>query len=116
MTMIISGVAAWCLLDWIFPDACFRWYPLIPTYFTVMGFLIAIGMIWYSRSKPAKGMMIYMLLRIIKMTVTALAVFLYYKLVGESVNAMLITAAVFYLLFLLVEAVIFHRLGNASHR
>jgi len=109
--MMIAGATGWLLLYWLFPASYFRWYPLVPAYFILLGFLVAAGMARYSRSKPAKSLMIFVSTRIIKIILTAGSIFLYFRVVGEDINVMILTISLYYLLFLFVEIWIFFRLG-----
>jgi len=115
-TIVIAGAAGWLLLYYFIPASYFRWYPLIPAYFILMSIFIACGANHYYRCKPAKIIRVYMLSRTIKMLLTLAGVFLYYKLSGENITAMLLTTLAFYILFLLVETRIFYRLEKMARQ
>ncbi|MCL2727657.1 MAG: hypothetical protein FWD56_04660 [Bacteroidales bacterium] len=87
---------------------------IILVYFILLALLMAAGMVCYKRSKPAKGLMIYLLFRVIKIILTVGFLFLYYLLVGKNTTAILLTVSVLYLLFLFVETSIFFRLGKKT--
>jgi len=111
-TMVITGLVGYLLLNYLLPDSYFRWYPLIPSYFTLLALLIVPGMVRFRKSKPAQGLMIYLASRIVKMILTTVSVFLYYQLVGQDMKVVLLATFVFYLLFLTVEIPVFYRLGK----
>lgn len=114
--IIIAGAVGWLLLYWVFPAIYFRWYPVIPVYFTLLGIALSIVMSRYSKRKPVKIMMVYLLSRAIKIVLTAGGFFLYYGLIGEDTTAMLLTTLVFYLLFLFIETWVFYRFEKMTHQ
>ncbi|MCL2097805.1 MAG: hypothetical protein FWH23_03490 [Bacteroidales bacterium] len=115
-TVVIAGLAGWIVLYWIFPAYYFRWYPLIPAYFILLGLFMSIGMYHYSRHKAQKILTAYMLSRAIKIVLTLGSVLLYYWLAGENITEMVITTLIFYFLYLFVEIAIFYRFEKMTRQ
>jgi len=114
--IIIAGLVGWIILYVVFPAYYFRWYPLIPAYFILLGIIMSIAMARYSKFEPKKILSAYMLLRAIKLVLTTGGVLLYYWLVGENITAMVLTTLIFYFLYLYIETHIFYRFEKMNRQ
>jgi len=115
-TMIAAGIVGFLLLKYAVPQYYFRWYPLIPVYFTLLGGIMSAGMWYYSKRMPTKIVTVFMLMRGVKLLLTVGSIFLYYVLVGEQMVEFSLTTAVFYFLYLFVETYLFYRFEKMAKR
>ena len=92
---------------WGFPHYYFRWYPLIPAYFTPLSLLMSLCLIRYGKRKPLQRLTAYMFLRVCKLALTAGALFLYYLILDTDMVAMVLATFVCYLFYLFIETWLF---------
>jgi len=114
MTILIAGIAVGLALYYLLPAHWFRWYPLIPVFFMLLGFTMSLGMNYYSKREPRKIIAAFMMMRGIKILLTAVGILFYYGLVGEMMTEMLLVTIGFYLLHLFVETYLFYRFEKAT--
>ena len=108
-TIIAVGIVAGFTLFYIFPAYWFRWYPLIPAYFTLLGFVMVLGINRYSKRTPREAVVSFLIMRGIKMALTLGVALLYYLLIGEAVIQMTLWMTGFYFFTLFAEIFMFYR-------
>ena len=114
VTIVVAGIAVGLALYYLLPAYWFRWYPLIPVFFMLLGLFMSLSMNHYSKREPKKMITILMLMRGVKILLTAGGVLLYYWLVGERMTEVLLVTLGFYLLHLFVETYLFYRFEKAT--
>ena len=116
-TMIAAGIAGWLLFRYAMPEHYFRFYPVIPIYFTALGVVTSAAMRYYSKRKPKKIVAVYMMMRGVKLLLTLGTILAYYLATdGERMTEFALTTAVFYSLYLFVETYLFYRFEKMTKK
>ena len=117
ITMIVvlsaMGVAGWAILHWLLPQYWFRAYPAIP--FVFMAFAVIITMLqvrWEKGVASGRTTQQRVAINITgakmgKFLLSLILILLYWYHWNEQLKAFLLTFAIFYLISLLLETVIF---------
>ena len=118
---IIAGIVIGIVLARYFPQYYFGWYPAVPGYFTVMGFILFRFMILCRKHCPQKIINVYMMMRGIKLLVTMMSMLLYTLYIGEKPFEFALVTLVFYFYYLIIETYIFikfekERISNESKK
>lgn len=107
--MLVSGWGVWWLIISVLPQSYFSWYPLIPTFFYVMG-LILIHVITRDRKESQiKLVNLYLLLRFSKVAASILFGGIYLLFVKQQLRDFSIVFIGYYLLYLGLETYFFYR-------
>ncbi len=104
---IMAGLIVGLILSESFPDYYFSWYPVIPGYFTIMGFVLFRAMILCRKHNPKKIINVYMMMRGIKLIITLVSVLLYTLYVGVNTFGFAMVTLAFYFFYLIIETYIF---------
>ena len=112
--IILVGTATGLALYYIFPEYWFRWYPLIPSYFVLLGLIISIGMNYCIKREPRKIISAFIMMRGIKIALTLVGFLLYYCLVNENTTEAALLTCGFYFLYLFVETYLLYRFEKAN--
>lgn len=114
---VIVGVAVGLVLYYFFPDNYFALYPVIPSYYTLLGVILYSSLIVCQRKKPEKLINVYMMMRGLKFLITVVTILLYDIFYDEFTYEFSITTIGFYFFYLFIETIIFikfekERIGN----
>lgn len=104
---LVAGVA-WLLLTFVWPEAYFAAFPVIPLFFWLVGLAIAVSLEATHTEKPDAVTMTYMMVRGIKLLLTALFVGIYAWFVHTDMKQFGLTTLSFYMVFLVVESYVFY--------
>ena len=113
-SIVVAGIVTGLLLYYIFPACWFRWYPLIPAYFVLLGLIMSIGMNYCRKQNPGRYVALFMLMRTIKIILTMGCILLYYWLVNEKMTEMALLTCGFYFLYLFVETYLLYRFEKTN--
>ena len=105
----VGGVAVGYILQhYFYPNLYFKWYPLLPATYLLLGlaFIYALDKILYR--DPKKRIVFYMVLRNLKTVLTFLVVLLYVLLVHEREMSFIILTIAHYFTYLGLETWIFY--------
>ena len=103
----VVGIAVGFVLYEYFPMHFFPLYPLIPSYFTVLGVTLFITLLYYSKNNPVKIINAYMMMRGFKFLLTIGAVLVYVSMSDNYEYEFSITTVGFYFFYLFIETFIF---------
>lgn len=105
---VLCLIMGFLVLYFLFPQYYFKLYPLVPIYF----FLISLAEIRIIAGSQKKGLVFimnkYMQLKAIKLFASLILLILYCFIVAEQTFVFLITFLLYYLIYLIVEAVVFY--------
>ncbi len=104
---ILVGISVGLILYLLFPERYFILYPVIPGYYTILGFALFRSLVVCRRKSPRKMINIYMMFRGIKFLMTVLTIILYDLFFAESIYEFSITTIGFYFFYLFIETYIF---------
>lgn len=108
--LLIAGLGIWFFFHKYFPDILFELYFLIPSFFYLIGIVFVLLFRRTSFHNP-KGMVnLYMLMRAIKMFLSAVIVLIYWLMNRSDFRNFVIIFSVFYLINLIWETYIYMRL------
>lgn len=105
---IAIGVAVGVLLYTLWPSHYFKWYPIIPLFYWIMGIAMAY---FLDRVKKKHGDMIvtiYMIVRLCKFVIALVFLWLYIAWVGEQIKTFGFTLMLFYFIYLALETYTFY--------
>lgn len=105
---IALGVILGGLLHLFWPDHYFKWYPIIPLFYWLMGIAMAY---FLDRVKNTHGDMIvtiYMIVRLCKFVIALVFLWLYAAMVGDHVKSFGFTLMLFYFIYLTLETYTFY--------
>lgn len=101
------GIAVGMTLYHFFPDLYFSWYPVIPSYYSIIA-IILYGLLRHFREKnPKKMIHAYMMMRGIKLFLTILIVLLYNLYIDEKEEEFTIVISALYLFYLVLETYLY---------
>ena len=112
--IIITGVVTGIALYGLFPDFWFPWYPLVPSFFVVLGIVMCLGMKHYNQLGGRKVIVGFMMMRGIKMASTLCFILLYYWIINKDITNMALTTCGFYLHYLVAETYLHYRSKDAQ--
>lgn len=103
----IVGIAVGIVLYEYFPMHYFSLYPVIPSYFTILGIMLFITLLYYRKNNPEKIINAYMMIRGIKFLLTVGAILLFVTMSHNYEYEFSITTVGFYFFYLFIETYIF---------
>lgn len=108
--MIIIGVSGWLVVHHILPQMRFNGYAIIPVFFYIMGLIF----IWRFKEAPfhnsAYIVNLYMLLKIIKSSISVAIIVIYWIIHTTFVKNFAIVFIIFYLISMLWETLIYMKM------
>jgi len=108
VVMLSSGWGVWWLLKSVFPDSYFTWYPVIPSFFYVMG-LVFIWVITRDYKENQRKMVnLYMIIKLCKVAAAIALGSIYLIFVKIQIREFSIIFIGFYLLYLGIETFFFY--------
>jgi len=108
VVMLSSGWGVWWLLKSVFPDSYFTWYPVIPSFFYVMG-LVFIWLITRDYKENQRKMVnLYMIIKLCKVAAAIALGSIYLIFVKVQIREFSIIFIGFYLLYLGIETFFFY--------
>jgi len=90
-----------------FPMHYFPIYPVIPSYFTILGVILFLTLLYYRKNNPEKIINGYMMVRGFKFLLTVGAVLLFVTMSDNYEYEFSITTVGFYFFYLFIETYIF---------
>jgi small-conductance mechanosensitive channel len=110
VTALNLGVACiiWSLMYFVWPDSYFTWFPAIPLFFWLVALGMAISLELTHTEKANAVTMTYMIVRGVKLLLTAVFVGCYAWLVHTDVRQFGLTTLAFYIVYLVLETYIFY--------
>jgi len=106
--MALTGIGAWWLLTALLPESYFIWYPLIPSFFFLMGLTLIWTITRAEKENPRKILNLYMLLKLYKVAACLVIGAFYYVFVGEKIAPFSAVFISYYLLYLGMETYFFY--------
>ena len=103
----VVGIVVGFILYFYSPMHFFPLYPIIPSYFTVLGVILFLTLLHYSKNNPKKIINAYMMARGFKFLLTAAAILLFVSISDNYEYEFSITTIGFYFFYLFVETFIF---------
>ncbi|MCE5320446.1 MAG: hypothetical protein PHV09_03175 [Bacteroidales bacterium] len=103
----IAGIAVGLVLYEYYPMHYFPLYPVIPSYFTILGVILFITLLHYSKNNPEKIINAYMMIRGIKFLLTVGAILLFVTMSDNYEYEFSLTTVGFYFFYLFIETYIF---------
>ncbi len=97
------GIIVGILLKKFFPQYYFPLYPIIPSYFTLLGFVMLWVLLFSKGSSPTKVVNTYMMMRTIKLLITAGFILVYNMSTEDYRYPFTLITMAFYFFFLFVE-------------
>jgi hypothetical protein len=101
------GIAAGFVIYEYFPVHYFSLYPIIPSYFTILGVILFITLLYFRKNNPEKIINAYMMIRGFKFLLTVGAILLFVTLSDNYEYEFSITTVGFYFFYLFIETFIF---------
>lgn len=90
------------------PEHAFKWYPVIPVFFYVLGVVYFYMFEFCYRQAPRKTLFVFMGLKLVKLIVFVLAILLYVLFADVQKKEFVLTFSFFYLCTLLYESIYFY--------
>lgn len=107
--MLLTGWGVAWMLKTDFPVDYFSWYPAIPTFFYMLGITFILLLTGNKKRSERELVNLYLMLKVAKIMVIALAVVFYLLVVKENPRDFGIICAVFYLLYMGFETYFFYQ-------
>lgn len=104
---ITVGIAVGFGLFYLAPSHYFFWYPVIPAYYTIIGFSLFRCLIVCRKNNPKKMINVYMMMRAVKFLVTIGSILVYVLISEEDDYEFSITTVGFYFFYLFIETYIY---------
>lgn len=103
----VVGIAVGFILYEYFPMHYFSLYPVIPGYFSVLGAILLLTLLYYRKNNPQKITKVYMIIRGGKFLLTIGTILLLVTIYEDFEYELSITAAGFYFFYLFIETYLF---------
>ena len=100
---VVIGVTLGGLLDTIWPEHYFRWYPSIPIFYWVMGIVMTFILDRVKKKNGDMTVTAFMVVRFCKFTLAIVFLWLYAALVRENLKVFGFTLMLFYFIYLGLE-------------
>ena len=108
--LLIAGFGIWFILKEFFPEILTDSYFVIPVFFYLLGLIFIYLFNRTSLDKPQKVVNVYMLLRMIKIFISAAIIFIYWIVDKEGIRSFAIVFVVFYVINMIWETYIYMRM------
>jgi len=108
--LLITGFGIWLLLDRFLPEMMVDYYFIIPLFFYLLGIIFICRFKRTPINEPKKVVNLYMLMRMIKIFMSAVIIFIYWLLDKPHIRNFAIIFIVFYLINLIWETYIYLRM------
>ncbi|MDD3035182.1 MAG: hypothetical protein PHT25_11380 [Bacteroidales bacterium] len=100
---VAFGVLVGFILYYLLPEHYFGWYPIIPSYFSIIAVFLYGALLHFREKNPTKMIQAYMMMRGIKLLVTILLVLLYNLFIDKNDEEFTIVISLFYFFYLVIE-------------
>jgi len=100
---VAFGIIVGLILYYLLPQHYFNWYPVIPSYYSVIAVFLYRSLRHVREKNPTKIIQAYMMMRVIKLFVTILFVLLYNLYIDEKDEEFTIVISLFYFFYLVIE-------------
>lgn len=107
---LITGFGLWFLLKEFFPEILIKSYFIVPLFFYLLGLIFIYLFNRTSLENPQKVVNVYMLLRMIKIFVSAVIIFIYWLVDKPELRHFVIIFVIFYVINLIWETYIYMRM------
>lgn len=108
--LLIAGFGIWFILKEFFSELLINSYFVIPIFFYVLGLIFIYIFNHTSLENPQKVVNVYMLLRMIKIFISAAIIFIYWLVDKEGLRSFAIIFVVFYVINMIWETYIYMRM------
>lgn len=105
---IALGVILGSLLYLFWPASYFKWYPIIPLFYWIMGMAMAYFLDRVQKKHGDMIVTICMTVRLCKFVIALVFLWLYAALVGDHVKSFGFTLMLFYFIYLTLETYTFY--------
>ena len=100
---VVIGVTLGGLLYTIWPSVYFDWYPSIPVFYWLMAMLMTFFLDHVKRKHGDVTIVTYMVVRLCKIILALVFLWLYAAMVGKNLKAFGFTMMLFYFIYLVLE-------------
>lgn len=108
--LLITGGGMWFIVERFFPYIMIDYYIIIPLFFLLMGILFILQFRRTPINKPKKMVNVYMMMRMIKVCLSAILIVLYWFLDKAHIRNFTLLFIIFYLINLIWETYIYMRI------
>ncbi|MEA4936950.1 MAG: hypothetical protein VB102_09945 [Paludibacter sp.] len=112
--VLIAGWGGWWLLNDIIHLTNMELYPAIPVFFYLMGISTIMILTHINRENNRKVVNVYMILKLVKFLLAAIAVLVLFLVAEENKKALLLTFASYYFLYIICEVYIFSQVEKTD--
>jgi len=103
----VVGIAVGLVLYEYFPMHYFSLYPVIPSYFSILGTILFCALLYYRKNKPEKIINVYMIMRGVKFLLTIGTILLFVTIYEDFEYEFSITTVGFYFFYIFIETYLF---------
>ena len=107
--MLATGFGAWYILKTYYPKEHLHFYGMIPILFYIVGLIFILMIVRIPTDKPARIVNLYMMLKIIKIFLSAGLITLFWFLQKGEIRVYAFLFLIFYLIYLALETYIYFR-------
>ncbi len=100
---VAFGILVGFILYYLLPQHYFNWYPVIPSYYSIIAVFLYGSLKHFREKNPTKMIQAYMMMRGIKLLVTILFVLLYNLYIDQKDEEFTIVISLFYFFYLVIE-------------
>ena len=104
---VAVGAIAGIILKTFLPQYYFPIYPVIPAYFTLLGFIMLWILLFTKNDSPSKVANTYMMMKTVKLLITASFILVYSMVTEDYRYPFTLVTVAFYFFFLFVETYLF---------
>jgi glucan phosphoethanolaminetransferase (alkaline phosphatase superfamily) len=112
--ILIAGWSGWWLLHDVMLLTNIGLYPAIPAFFFVLGISTITILTHINRNNGRKVVNVYMILKLIKFILAAIAVLVLFLVVGENKKTLLLTFAAYYFIYIICEVYIYSQVEKTD--
>ena len=111
--LLVMGVAGWAILRWVLPRYWFSAYPLIPVVFMVFAVIIVLLTARWEkgvasgRTTQQRIAVNFMGAKMGKLLLSLILILLYHYMWGEQAGSFMMVFAIFYMVCLVMETLVF---------
>ena len=112
--ILAAGWGGWWLLHDVMLLTNIGLYPAIPAFFFVLGISTITVLTHINRNNGRKVVNVYMILKLVKFILSAIAVVVMFLTAGENKKPLLMTFAVYYFIYIICEVYIYSQVEKTD--
>ena len=110
IVLLSASAGIWYVMRVFYPEKLIQSFYIIPLFFYLMGLAFVLILRKMPKDQPKRMVNLYMLLRALKLFVSAILIAVYWFMYRNQIRSFAIVFIMFYLIYLMVETYIYTKM------